>query len=57
MEYMRLTLKPEETKQSEWGEVQREAGGKAQNEESKSQGRVSRGGGSNRPSQIPPKAE
>ena len=35
MEYMRLTLKPEETKESpsECGGVQREAGGKAQNEE------------------------
>lgn len=59
MEYMRLTLKPEETKksQSECGGVEREAGGKAQNKQSESQGRVSRGGECNRPGQVLPKAE
>lgn len=43
MECMRLTLKPGETKksQSECGGVQREAGGKVQNEESESQVRAS----------------
>lgn len=40
MECMRLTLKTGEMKksQSECGGVQREAGGKAQNQESESQG-------------------
>ena len=59
MECMRLTLKTGEMKksQSECGGVQREAGGKAQNQESESQGWVSRGGGHNGPGQIPPQAE